>query len=227
MNIPEDDLRKLLLARGNRTGWIDAERMVTDAMASPPASVMSRTRPLLGVLGQLSKSVVVVVLAVLTIGVGVALQGGAASPPTGLWQSKAPVGTGGVGSATCVAVDLTKDAFKTGKVTLWWWAPGDGDCRTSSSGPMEAVASLESVSLGDSGRQRAAYRVQLDLEIIGGGTEFVEFVLDPFTRRGGGAGLPGFAGRDVSGRTLEFTSVPSLDVAPPGGVPAPTPQTEP
>jgi hypothetical protein len=229
MNIQDEDLRQVLLARGNRSGWIDVERMVTDAMASSPASVTSKARPFLSALQEFSRGIVVVVAAVAVIGVGVALQDGAGSRPTGLWQSKEPVGTGAVGSATCVAIDLTADAYETGKVTVWWWAPGGGDCRSSSSGPMEAVATIDSVSLAvpGLGSQRAAYRVHLDLEVIGGGTERVEFVLDPFGRRAGAAGLAGFAGRDLSGRGLDFTQVSGLDVTPPGGVPAPTPEVKP
>lgn len=224
---PEDqELRTLFLARGNRTGWVDVDGMVEHAMESRPSPVLAKLRPALSALGNLSGGILVVVV-LASIGVGALLLGGVQSPPTGLWQSKAPVGTGVVGSKTCVAVDLSETAYKTGDVTLWWWAPGEGesDCRTSSSGPMEAVATLASIPVADAalGTERSVFRIQLDLELVGSGTERIEFVLDPFRKAADAASLAGFAGADLGGRALEFNRVQSLDVTPPGGVPAPTP----
>lgn len=234
MNVDDEDIGTMLRARGNRTGWIDADQMVADALGSPRptamTSVRSTLRSTLGVLREVSGQILLVA-AVAAIGIAAVLQGGAPSPPTGRLQSVAPVGTGILGSMTCVSLDLTRDAYEAGQVRLWWWAPAEGesDCRTSSSGPMEAGASLERVGLVDDalGSLRSVYRVSLDLELIGGGMDRVEFILDPFGQRPTPTSIGGFAGRDLHGRALEFRQIPGLDVTPPGGVPAPTPDVAP
>jgi hypothetical protein len=219
----EQDLRTLFATRANRSGWADVDGMVERAMSHQPTPVLGKARLAIDAIGALTRGVLVLVVLAI-VGFAVALQSGSRTPPTGLWQSEGPVGTGIVGSNTCLAVDLTDPAYKSGAVTVWWWAPDEGktDCRTSSSGPMEAIAALESVQLG----VRTAFRIQLDLELIGGGSESVVFTLDPSAVATDGVSLAGFAGEGPRGRALNFSLVHGLDVTPPGGVPAPTPHID-
>jgi hypothetical protein len=223
MNVRDEDLRAMLSARSNRAGWIDADRLVAESVDRP---LPRAARPAITALRDAGRSLGLIIVVVALIGVAVSAQGAAQARPVGIWQSRLAVGTGEVGSRTCVALNLSDDAYKTGQVSVWWWAPGQGDCRTSSSSPTQAVAQLTPVSLpaSGSGALRSAYRVQLDLDLLGGGSERVEFVLDPLGQSAGAGRLAGSAGADLGGRPLDFTRVPGVDVAPPGGVPAPTPE---
>lgn len=154
--------------------------------------------------------------------VGAWVQGGSGrnTRPTGVWQSEQTVGTGDVGSDTCVAIELTDTAYQSGRVSLWWWAPGTGGCRTATSSPMKSAASLTLVSVD----AHEVARVELTLDILPEGTETLAFVLDPTRVGKDESKLLGNAGGDGGGRELAFSAVPAPDVELPGGGPAPTPE---
>ena len=148
--------------------------------------------------------------------------------PTGTWQSEQTVGTGPVGSDTCVAIELTDEAYESGHVQLWWWAPGKGGCRFATSSPMESTASLTSIQVSgitpvDS---HEAFRIELTLDILPEGTETLAFVIDPSRTGSDETKLLGDGGAAADGQPLSFVSVSAPDVELPGGGPAPTPESE-
>jgi hypothetical protein len=120
---------------------------------------------------------------------------------------------------------LTDAAYRSGKVKLWWWAPDRGGCRTSTSSPMESTAKLTVVQLPGAGLlgERPGLRIELELQILPSGTETLAFTLDPLRAGDVASELRGQAGISPAGRSISFRAVSALDVALPGGVPAPTP----
>jgi hypothetical protein len=152
--------------------------------------------------------------------------GATAARPVGLFQSDHPVGTGSVGSRTCVGLRLDDLAYRTGAVSIWWWLVGPAGCHSSTSGLTASQAKLVPVSLpGTSGSpDRAGYRVELDVPLIPTGSESVLFTLDPDVATPG-QGVPAYPGPTVSQSVVLLVPVPELDVRGSGGEPAPTPRS--
>lgn len=212
----DDEVRSMLLSRAARSRFNDSSALVSGALARP----RTRAVPVGSLAGALA--VLVIVLGVSTLlraGIG------GAAKPVGLWQSDRAVGTGAVGSEMCVALELSDAAYRDGTVTIWWWQHGDGGCRTSESGPMASSASLTPVQLPAAGSTaaRPGYAVSMTLALLPAGEETIRFLLDPTIDGAGNAHLSGLRGQAGTEGEVTFRLVQRLDVAPPDGLPAPTP----
>jgi hypothetical protein len=226
MHPNDDNLRLMLISRARRAPTVDLGDMVDQATKAPPEGRWSRIGRMASLLRDSAAMVVLAGLLVtaLSVGVWAHFGGSTTALPVGLWQSEQPVGTGAVGSETCVAIELTDATYRSGRVRVWWWLMGSADCRTSTSGPMETTATLTEVRLPGAGAlaERTGFVVELELQLLPSGTETVAFTLDPM-RVQSTSSLVAYSDRNQSGRVLLFTSVRSLDVQQPGGTPVPTP----
>lgn len=212
----DDEVRSMLLARAARSRLTDSSALVSGALARP----RTRAVPVGGLAGALT--VLVIVLGASTLlrpGVG------GTARPVGLWQSDGSVGTGAVGSEMCVALELSDAAYRDGTVTIWWWLRGESGCRTSESGPMASSASLTPVQLpaGGSRATRPGYAVSMTLALLPAGEETVRFLLDPTIDLAGNSHVSALRGEAGTEGEVAFRLVQRLDVAPPDGLPVPTP----
>lgn len=165
---------------------------------------------------------VAMLLVAITVRLGPDATGG---PPVGLFQSEDPVGTGRVGATTCVALRLTDEAYRVGTVQVWWWLVGPAGCRSSTSGVVSAPARITSVQLaaGRGLRDRLGYRVDLEMQLLPGGSETIAFVLDT-ARSPGSRAIVAYTSADASGSAVELTPVEAISVEEPGSAPPPTPR---
>jgi hypothetical protein len=165
---------------------------------------------------------VAMLLVAITVRLGPDATGG---PPVGLFQSEDPVGTGRVGATTCVALRLTDEAYRVGTVQVWLWLVGPAGCRSSTSGVVPAPARITSVPLA-AGRglpERLGYRVDLEIQLLPGGSETIAFVLDT-ARNPGSQAIVAYKSAGASGSAVELTPVETITVDEPGAPPPPTPR---
>jgi hypothetical protein len=154
----------------------------------------------------------------------VATSSASAAPLVGLFQSDRPVGTGPVGSKTCIGLRLDEEAYRTGTTEAWWWLVGPAGCRTSTSGVTAFQVRLVQTSLPATGASpaRIGYRIELDLPTLPSGSEPIVFTIDPQIPTAG-QGVWAYPSAAPSGTGVLLAPVTALEVQQPGSGPPPTP----